>query len=103
MLALAYRGTSSPVIRLLAAFLCAALSLGAVAADKPAKARKVAAIADVTRDGEPNLLSSGVFVLDPVSGQTLFAKNADHAAPIASITKLMTAMVVVDANLAMDE
>ena len=103
MLALAYRGTSSPVIRLLAAFLCAALSLGAVAADKPAKARKVAAIADVTRDGEPNLLSSGVFVLDPVSGQTLFAKNAEHAAPIASITKLMTAMVVVDAHLAMDE
>src|ERR1700682_445144 len=90
-------------MRLFATFLCAALSLGAVAADKPAKARRTAAIADVTRDGEPNLLSTGVFVLDPVSGQTLFAKNADHAAPIASITKLMTAMVVVDANLAMDE
>ena len=91
------------MIRLFATILCAALSLSAVAVDRPAKARKVAAIADVTRDGEPNLLSSGVFVLDPVSGQTLFAKNADHAAPIASITKLMTAMVVVDANLPMDE
>jgi D-alanyl-D-alanine endopeptidase (penicillin-binding protein 7) len=91
------------VIRVFATFLCAALCLGAVAADKPAKSRRVAAIADVTRDGEPNLLSTGVFVLDPVSGQTLFAKNADHATPIASITKLMTAMVVVDAKLAMDE
>jgi D-alanyl-D-alanine endopeptidase (penicillin-binding protein 7) len=103
MLALAHRGNQLPVIRVFATFLCAALCLGAVAADKPAKSRRVATIADVTRDGEPNLLSTGVFVLDPVSGQTLFAKNADHATPIASITKLMTAMVVVDAKLALDE
>jgi len=30
-------------------------------------------------------------------------KNADHTAPIASITKLMTAMVVLDAKLPLDE
>ena len=44
-----------------------------------------------------------MLVFDPKSGQTLFSKNADQAAPIASITTLMTAMVVLDAKLAMDE
>jgi D-alanyl-D-alanine endopeptidase (penicillin-binding protein 7) len=33
----------------------------------------------------------------------LYAKEADTVAPIASITKLMTAMVVLDAHLPMDE
>ncbi len=37
------------------------------------------------------------------SGKVLFEKNADSVQPIASITKLMTAMVVLDANLDMDE
>lgn len=37
------------------------------------------------------------------SGEVLYAKNADVQKPIASITKLMTAMVVLDANLPPDE
>ena len=92
--------------RLTALFLAAALPFAAVAADKtPAKARvtKAAAVADVDKDGSPILQSSGVLVLDPASGQTLYSKNADHAAPIASITKLMTAMVVIDAKLPLDQ
>jgi D-alanyl-D-alanine endopeptidase (penicillin-binding protein 7) len=68
-----------------------------------AKARARVATAEFTKDGEPNLRSSGVLVFDPTTGQTLFSKNADQAAPIASITKLMTAMVVIDAKLPMDE
>jgi D-alanyl-D-alanine endopeptidase (penicillin-binding protein 7) len=35
-------------------------------------------------------------VLDPVTGKVLFQKNADRAAPIASLTKLMTAMVFLE-------
>lgn len=90
--------------RLVAALLLAALPVYATAADKPAKG-KVAKVssAEFTKDGEPNLQSHGVLVFDPTSGQTLFAKNADQAAPIASITKIMTAMVVLDAKLPMDE
>jgi D-alanyl-D-alanine endopeptidase (penicillin-binding protein 7) len=42
-------------------------------------------------------------VLDPTTGQTLYAKNADLSTPIASITKLMTAMIVVDSKLPLDE
>jgi D-alanyl-D-alanine endopeptidase (penicillin-binding protein 7) len=94
------------VIRILAVFLAAALSTGAVAADKPAKPRVMKA-SNVTAvagpDGMPLLKSSGALVLDPATGQTLFAKNADEVTPIASITKVMTAMVVLDAKLALEE
>ena len=94
----------TPVQRLLAIFVAAALCAAAQAADKPAKARahKAAAV-EVTEDGAPLLKSTGVLVMDASSGQTLYAKNADQSTPIASITKLMTAMVVLDAKLPLDE
>jgi D-alanyl-D-alanine endopeptidase (penicillin-binding protein 7) len=86
--------------------LAAALSLGAVAADKPAakvRASKASHVVPVSEDGGPVLQSSGVLVLDPATGQTLYSKNADQSTPIASITKLMTAMVVLDAKLNLEE
>ena len=46
-----------------------------------------------------SLKSSSAIVIDQDSGQTLFGKNSNAIVPIASITKLMTAMVVLDANL----
>ena len=94
--------------RPLAAALLAAFALAttAIAADKPApraKAKPARAIADVDKDGDPNLKSTAALVLDANTGETLFAKNADAIHPIASITKLMTAMVVLDAKLPLDE
>ena len=50
-----------------------------------------------------NLHSSSAMVVDQKNGHTLFAKNTDARMPIASITKLMTAMVVLDAQLPLDE
>ncbi|MGE5027056.1 MAG: D-alanyl-D-alanine endopeptidase [Betaproteobacteria bacterium] len=50
-----------------------------------------------------NLSSSSAMVVDQVTGDTLYAKNTDARMPIASITKLMTAMVVLDAGLPLDE
>jgi D-alanyl-D-alanine endopeptidase (penicillin-binding protein 7) len=93
------------VKRFFAILVSAVFAAGAFAADKPAKPRvaKATATADFTKEGEPNLLSSSALVLDPATGQTLYSKNADHVAPIASITKLMTAMVVIDAKQTMDE
>lgn len=90
--------------RVLATFLAAALAFGAVAADKPAKARaaRAAQVVEADENG-PILQSTGVMVLDAATGQTLYSKNADQSTPIASITKLMTAMVVMDARLALDE
>jgi serine-type D-Ala-D-Ala endopeptidase (penicillin-binding protein 7) len=94
------RRSPTPVQRILALFVAFALSTGALAADKTAKATRAAAVA------EPDALtlkSAGVLVLDPTTGQTLYAKNADEVTPIASITKIMTAMVVLDAKLALEE
>ena len=51
----------------------------------------------------PKLRSNIALILDEKSLQPLYAKNADTVAPIASITKLMTAMVVLDANLPLNE
>ena len=49
----------------------------------------------------PKLRSASVFVTDPSNGKVLYEKNANAVVPIASITKLMTAMVVLDAKLKM--
>ena len=51
-------------------------------------------------NGAPlNLGSASVLVLDEESGEVLYGKNAASVVPIASITKLMTAVVVLDAKL----
>lgn len=42
--------------------------------------------------------SAHAIVIDEDTGEVLLGKNADTAAPIASLTKLMTAMVVLDAK-----
>jgi D-alanyl-D-alanine endopeptidase (penicillin-binding protein 7) len=93
------------VNRLFAILVLLGLPLAVAAAGTPAHHSRAghAAVAELTKDGDPNLRSTGVFVFDPTTGQTLFSKNADQQAPIASITKLMTAMVVLDANLPLDE
>lgn len=49
------------------------------------------------------LRSSVALVQDVRSGRTILAKNVDAVAPIASITKLMTAMVVLDAHLDLEQ
>ena len=45
------------------------------------------------------LRSSSAMVQDAQTGEVVFLKNADAVVPIASITKLMTAMVVLDRGL----
>jgi D-alanyl-D-alanine endopeptidase (penicillin-binding protein 7) len=55
------------------------------------------------RDPRLNLQSSAALVVDQQSGKVLYAKNTEARRPIASITKLMTSMVVLDAQLPLDE
>ena len=50
-----------------------------------------------------HLQSDAVMVLDARTGKMLYSKNEDKTVPIASISKLMTAMVVLDAHQDMDE
>jgi D-alanyl-D-alanine endopeptidase (penicillin-binding protein 7) len=51
----------------------------------------------------PNLKSSAALVVDLDDGRTIYGKNTQNKTPIASITKLMTSMVVLDANLPPEE
>lgn len=51
----------------------------------------------------PRLKSAAVLVVDEQTGEILYDKNAYAVVPIASITKLMTAMVTLDAGLPGDE
>ena len=50
-----------------------------------------------------DLRSSVALVIDQDTNEVLFSKNAHAVLPIASITKLMTALVVTEAGLSMDE
>jgi len=49
------------------------------------------------------LRSANVLVLDAAEDRQIYAKAADEVTPIASVTKLMTAMVTLDAQQALDE
>lgn len=86
------------IVALIALFAVFALCLGTAQA---AGGKKKASGEEFDRRQAANpeqmfLRSSSVLVQDASSGETLFAKNADAVLPIASITKLMTAMVVLD-------
>lgn len=52
---------------------------------------------------EPVLRSSAALVLDTTHSSVLYSRRSDVALPIASITKLMTALVVTDAGQPLDE
>jgi serine-type D-Ala-D-Ala endopeptidase (penicillin-binding protein 7) len=49
------------------------------------------------------LASANALVLDAAAGLPIYTKGADAVTPIASVTKLMTAMVVLDGGQSMDE
>ena len=51
----------------------------------------------------PQLKSSSVLVFDQSDATVLYSRHSDVAAPIASITKLMTALVVLDAKQPLDQ
>jgi len=61
-----------------------------------------AAKASASTNGSGNELdikSTAALVYDVIDGRTLYAKNTEQVSPIASITKLMTAMVILDRGL----
>jgi len=67
---------------------------------RPSEAKR----AGLSRTGDPlNLRSSVALVVNQDTEEVLFQKNPDAVLPIASITKLMTALVTVEAGLPLDE
>jgi D-alanyl-D-alanine endopeptidase (penicillin-binding protein 7) len=73
----------------MAAITCALLGFSAVVAGKPLLL--------------PKLRSSSVLIIDQSDSAVLYSRRSDVAAPIASITKLMTALVVLDARQPLDQ
>jgi len=57
----------------------------------------------VAKGSDPKLKSGSVLIIDQDSASVLYSRNSDVAAPIASITKLMTALVVLDAKQPLNE
>ena len=81
-----------------------ALAAGATTAAVTTAASAKRAQSD-QKSGNPagGLRSNVVFVQDLNSKAVLFSRNDEVARPIASITKLMTALIVVDAKQPLDE
>lgn len=72
--------------------------------DSTASATLQVSDASTAKTDDPVFLRSGsALVVDENTDQVLLAKNADIQRPIASLTKLMTAAVILDAHLPMDQ
>jgi D-alanyl-D-alanine endopeptidase (penicillin-binding protein 7) len=54
-------------------------------------------------EGKPVLKAHVAYVVDQDTGEVLLGKNDAQVRPIASLTKLMTGVVIADAQLPMDE
>jgi serine-type D-Ala-D-Ala endopeptidase (penicillin-binding protein 7) len=86
----------------------AAAAAGATApatpAAAPAPVYTVGDLAGLNATRDPLALkSNAAIVVDAATSQVLFEKNAGFALPIASLTKLMTALIVIEAKQDMEE
>jgi D-alanyl-D-alanine endopeptidase (penicillin-binding protein 7) len=59
--------------------------------------------AQAREPGQPALRSAAALVQDAASGETLYAKNEAAVVPIASLTKLMTALVLLEQGLDLEQ
>lgn len=76
--------------------------------DPGARATKTATAANTARSSARRtpalaLRSGTALIVDEITGQALFEKNGTQPVPIASITKLMTAIVILDSTLPLHE
>ncbi|HUR57037.1 MAG TPA: D-alanyl-D-alanine endopeptidase [Opitutaceae bacterium] len=80
------------IVAIAALFLVLALTMGFAQADA----------ADLHPE-KVRLRSASVLVMDAESGDVMYNKNSEAVVPIASITKLMTAMVILDRGLDLEQ
>ncbi len=62
-----------------------------------------AAQAAAPKANDPGLRSANALIVDATSGEVIYERGGKVVAPIASITKLMTALVVLDGKQPLDE
>lgn len=76
----------------------------AVASPTPSRQLSVGDLSGLKAAHDPlNLQSNVALIVDQASSEVLFEKNPDVSLPIASITKLMTSLVVLEAQQDMNE
>ena len=69
----------------------------------PVAPQALAKTAAATASAQPEIASGSAMIVDLQTNQVIYSSHPDLVRPIASITKLMTAMVVLDAHLPLDE
>ncbi len=69
----------------------------------PVAPQALAKTAVATASAQPEIASGSAMIVDLQTNQVIYSSHPDLVRPIASITKLMTAMVVLDAHLPLDE
>lgn len=94
--------TEGLLVRFLA-LLCMVWAFASGAAAEKPRANGPKADFDAAGPNDLELKSSAALVMEQETGRVLYSKNADLVTPIASITKLMTAMVVLDSGLSLSE
>ncbi len=77
--------------------LCTPLTAAVI----PAQAER--STPDVGSTVQPQIASGSALVIDLNTNKVLFSSHPDRVRPIASLTKLMTVMVVLDAHQSLDE
>jgi D-alanyl-D-alanine endopeptidase (penicillin-binding protein 7) len=90
-------------IRLFVVFTAVIASWSAAVAAQPAARGAAPAPTSLLDGSKLKLASANVLVLDASAGQPIYSKGADAVTPIASVTKLMSAMVVLDAGQSLDD
>ena len=69
----------------------------------PFAPQAVAKTAAATTASQPEIASGSAMIVDLNTNKVIYSNHPDLVRPIASISKLMTAMVVLDARLPLDE
>lgn len=83
------------------ALLVSVIGINEATAAPPAKS--VVETRSTAMVGKPGLHSRAALVMNADTGEVLYGKNMNETVPIASITKLMTSIVVLDAKQNMNE
>ena len=79
------------------------LAAHAIGAQQAAIEQRPRPGAGARENGALNVKSTSALVLDQAGQRVLYSKNIDWVVPIASITKLMTALIVLESRLPLDE
>lgn len=81
----------------------AAATEGAAAVEEAEDYIKAADLIEYGRPARVNMRSESVLIVDDREGVPLFKRRVDERRPIASLTKLMTAIVILESGLALDD